>query len=1154
MARITTYALDNAINDNDKLIGTDAEQNDRTKNFSLVGIADYVIDKFIDPDATDFHIPVFNQNGLRITDSIMHQDSSVSNGVAGTKITIAGDLTLERDQSDTTLTLISDGSDTGDQHNPSIKFIQDGGAQNAAVGFNIIDDTGGGTIPGTGNRFWIVNAMDDNTGEGGITFGTAQVDGWDNAIGRFIIRGDGKGLFGHPDSLYSKTLGSQFEIYDNRDENTTTDPSFSVYSVVDIGSTSGNEGAGGIKQILDVYDNGVFQQQEAMMLIPGTNSSDFAASTPLAFYTNSDMDTASPSGFAGIIFDSGNWLLDGSGTFTTTDPGYQLKVAGNTNITGDAQIDTLTNNYIPVNNAQGVLRDSGFYQVSASSLVDKAIGLNTVTLDSTYGEYPDLRVASRSLNDPGVLDLFRPDGEVQAGDRVGILQYSLDDDNQYTVAQIEVKTIGDSGTGNTGGGKLCIKTSSNATGAQPTERICIDNTGADFSVPVNVTNANQSSFVGQVTIPETPVAGTDAASKAYVDDLVSGGLTFKGTFRADTGEIISGANAGASLYQCPGGARVSVLTGDYYIVANTGGQFYCSGDLLNIGDSIIAVADAAADSSTVNDWSTLESDNIEGTGLANTVPLWTDSQVLGNSALSQEAGTAYNTSQNLVVRGNIYQSNMGQSVSIGKGALENGSSAVFSAENVAIGQNALNSLTTATNNIGIGANTLQNTNSNNNIAIGKNSQISQSTGLGNISLGFNSLSGTNVNDSNIVIGHTAVQNTVAGSGITGNVILGAGAVNATTITQTLSNNVVIGINALEEADASSISRAVFVGRNAGKFIEANADKDIGIGFSAFYGNNNGFNSAGENVAIGANANGANTQTGIRRSIKIGSDAGTAGSYAVNISAVNANNYGVNSVLGEHAAIIGGANNGIQGADAAFTGGGRDNTIGSGAIGGAILGGYNNTVSSGGSAGMALGSNLAVDGENQVVVGRYNTGNNNSKLIVGAGFSNANRINAFEVKNTSQLKLGKYGGTQFLQTGSLYNLLTVSTTGNVNEVPVASLNPQNLEASNYTVNPGGTVNLPGDSSTRLVKISWGSANNGTMILRLPATSAFSNKTIQIITDGTFDVGGGKKITIEGSFGTGDTIDGVASFELSKKYEGVTLWSDGTEWFVIQSKAH
>jgi len=137
-----------------------------------------------------------------------------------------------------------------------------------------------------------------------------------------------------------------------------------------------------------------------------------------------------------------------------------------------------------------------------------------------------------------------------------------------------------------------------------------------------------------------PINTQDAATKVYVDGLVSGGLSFKGSFRADTGEILSGGNAGAYLYNCPGGAgtRVSILTGDYYIVANTGGQFYCSGDLLNIGDSIIAVADAAADSSTVNDWAALESDNIEGTGLANTVPLWTDSQVLGNSILSQDAG------------------------------------------------------------------------------------------------------------------------------------------------------------------------------------------------------------------------------------------------------------------------------------------------------------------------------------------------------------------------------------------------------------------------------------------------------------------------------------------------------------------------------------
>jgi hypothetical protein len=230
MARIPTYQKDVNISDLDSFLGTDGDSNElTTKNFHLGDVANYVIDKLIDPDATDFQIPVFNQSGNRITGSIMSQDSSLSNGVAGTKITIAG--------------------------------------------------------------------------------------------------------------------------------NTTT--------------------------------------------------------------------------------------------------------------TGNVKIDTLTSGYIPfVNSPAGnVLRDSGFYQVSAPVTADKAIGLNTTKLGSVYGEYPDLRVASRSLNDPGVLDLFRPDGDVQAGDRVGILQYSLDDQSAYAVAQIEVKTIGNSGSGNSGGGKFCIKTSTNVSGA-----------------------------------------------------------------------------------------------------------------------------------------------------------------------------------------------------------------------------------------------------------------------------------------------------------------------------------------------------------------------------------------------------------------------------------------------------------------------------------------------------------------------------------------------------------------------------------------------------------------------------------------------------------------------------------------------------------------
>ena len=95
MARIPTYQKDVNISDLDSFLGTDGDSNElTTKNFCLGDVANYVIDKLIDPDAADFQIPVFNQSGNRITGSIMSQDSSPSNGVAGTKITINGNLQL----------------------------------------------------------------------------------------------------------------------------------------------------------------------------------------------------------------------------------------------------------------------------------------------------------------------------------------------------------------------------------------------------------------------------------------------------------------------------------------------------------------------------------------------------------------------------------------------------------------------------------------------------------------------------------------------------------------------------------------------------------------------------------------------------------------------------------------------------------------------------------------------------------------------------------------------------------------------------------------------------------------------------------------------------------------------------------------------------
>ena len=111
----------------------------------------------------------------------------------------------------------------------------------------------------------------------------------------------------------------------------------------------------------------------------------------------------------------------------------------------------------------------------------------------------------------------------------------------------------------------------------------------------------------------------------------------------------------------------------------------------------------------------------------------------------------------------------------------------------------------------------------------------------------------------------------------------------------------------------------------------------------------------------------------------------------------------------------------------------------------------------------------------------------------------------------------------------------------------------LEPTTLTVSLGQTVDL--DASTydesELILLSW-SGGNGTMVLTLPDATAAKNidRVKRFITDSTFANATKARITPFGS----QNLDGTnAYYEINKAYEGIQVWSNGVEWFIIQKKA-
>ncbi len=169
--------------------------------------------------------------------------------------------------------------------------------------------------------------------------------------------------------------------------------------------------------------------------------------------------------------------------------------------------------------------------------------------------------------------------------------------------------------------------------------------------------------------------------------------------------------------------------------------------------------------------------------------------------------------------------------------------------------------------------------------------------------------------------------------------------------------------------------------------------------------------------------------------------------------------------------------------------------------------------------------------------------NNLTYVMGTnclGVGTASPIQRLHVDGNARVTGAFYDSNN--SAGAVGQVLTSTSTstewtdpGSITQVPVP-----------ITAFAGGSLALA--ATVNFVYFSW-LGGSGTYTLNLPSAVTYPYKVIRFVTDG--GTSASNKIHIQGSLG--QTVDGGTFYALDKAYNGVQVWSDGSEWIVIQAKA-
>ena len=229
---------------------------------------------------------------------------------------------------------------------------------------------------------------------------------------------------------------------------------------------------------------------------------------------------------------------------------------------------------------------------------------------------------------------------------------------------------GDTGTNQTitNGNTLDVAGGTNiSTVVGATDTVTVNlNDSITLSGTLTANGTGQHSFGGQVTIPATPSANTDAASKQYVDNAVVGNLVYQG-----------GYNAATNTPDLDSSPSSSIKKGWTYTVTADGTFFT---EQVRVGDVLIAESDAPT---ALADWTTVQN-NID---LATTTTVGIASFSSDNFAVS--AAGAVTIKDNGVILGTETTGNYVATIAEGAGIDVTGSGTESAAVTVTLDLNEL---------------------------------------------------------------------------------------------------------------------------------------------------------------------------------------------------------------------------------------------------------------------------------------------------------------------------------------------------------------------------------------------------------------------------------------------------------------------------------